>query len=103
MRVTHTEAETQAEGEAVSLQEAWCGTRSQDSRIMTWAEGTRSTAEPPRHPQFFFKKLIKGGIILDLQKSCKDSTESLHILFTRFHFMLINILHNHGTFVKIKN
>ena len=39
---THREAETQAEGEAGSLQGARHGTRSQVSRIMPWAEsGTK--------------------------------------------------------------
>ena len=42
------EVETQAEGEAGSMQGARHGTRSQDSRIMPWAEGRRQTAEPPR-------------------------------------------------------
>ena len=44
------EAETQAEGEAGSMQGAQCGTRSQDSRIAPWAKGRRQTAEPPRDP-----------------------------------------------------
>ena len=44
------DAETQAEGEAGSLQEALHGTRSQVSRIMLWAEGRHSTSEPPGHP-----------------------------------------------------
>ena len=43
-------AETQAEGEAGSTKGAQSGTRSQDPRITSWAEGRRSTAEPPRHP-----------------------------------------------------
>ena len=47
---THREAETQAEGEAGSMQGAQCGTRSQDPRIMTWAEGRYSIAELPRQP-----------------------------------------------------
>ena len=34
------EAETQAVGEAGSMQEAWRGTRSQVSRIRPWAEGS---------------------------------------------------------------
>ena len=38
-RETHREAETQAEGDAGSLQEARCGTRSWDSGITPWAEG----------------------------------------------------------------
>ena len=36
---THTEAETRAEGEAGSIQEAQHGTRSGVSRVMLWAEG----------------------------------------------------------------
>ena len=41
------EAETQAEGEAGSMQEAQRETRSQVSRIMPWAEGG---AKPLSHP-----------------------------------------------------
>ena len=53
------EAETQAEGEAGSMQGARCGTRSWDSRITPWAKGRRSTAEPPRDPHVcIFKNLI---------------------------------------------
>ena len=43
---TQREAETQAEGEAGSLWEAWGGTWSQDPRITTWAKGRCSTTEP---------------------------------------------------------
>ena len=43
-------AETEAEGKAGFSQGARCGTRSQDSRIIPWAEGRCPTAEPPRHP-----------------------------------------------------
>ena len=39
MRDREREAETQAEGEAGSMQGARCGTRSQDPRIMPWAGG----------------------------------------------------------------
>ena len=58
MRETHTEAETQAEGEVGSIQEAPRGTQSQDSRITPWAQGRCQTTEPPRDPLFlcyFFK------------------------------------------------
>ena len=44
------EAETEAEGEAGSLQGARCGTRSRDPGITPWAEGRHSTTEPPRRP-----------------------------------------------------
>ena len=36
---TQKEAETQADGEAGSMQGAWCGTPSQDCKITPWAEG----------------------------------------------------------------
>ena len=55
MRDTHTEAETQAEGEAGSLQEAWCRTQSQDPGITTWAQARCSTTEPPRCPVTLFQ------------------------------------------------
>ena len=45
------EAETQAEGEAGSTQGARRGPRPWVSRIAPWAEGRRSTAEPPRPPK----------------------------------------------------
>ena len=45
------EAETQAEGEAGSMQGDRCGTPSRDSGITPWAEGRYSTTEPPRHPK----------------------------------------------------
>ena len=41
------EAETQAEGEAGSMQGAGCGTPSRVSRITPWAEGG---AKPLSHP-----------------------------------------------------
>ena len=50
----HTEAETQAEGEAGSMQGAQCGTRSQDPRITSWAKGRRSTTEPPGRLKLIF-------------------------------------------------
>ena len=50
MRDTEREAETQAEGEAGSTQEAQCGTRSWDSGITPRAKGGCSTIEPHRRP-----------------------------------------------------
>ena len=47
MRDTEKEAETQAEGEAGSMQGARRGTRSRVSRITPWAEGK---AKPLGHP-----------------------------------------------------
>ena len=54
MRDTERKAETQAEGEAGSMQEARHGTRSRVSRITPRAKGS---AKPPSHqgcPAFYF-------------------------------------------------
>ena len=57
--VREREAETQAEGEAGSMQGARHGTRSRVSRTTPWAEGRRQTTEPPGLPEaFLFKKTI---------------------------------------------
>ena len=55
------EAETQAEGEAGSMQGARCGIRSQVSRIAPWAKGRRQTAAPPRDPSHYLsnKKVLR--------------------------------------------
>ena len=50
MRNTERGAETQAEGEAGTLQRARCGTQTRDPGIMTGVEGKCSTTEPPRCP-----------------------------------------------------
>ena len=50
MRDTQRQAETEAEGEAGSIQGSRCGTGSRDSRITPWAEGRRSTTEPLGRP-----------------------------------------------------
>ena len=58
------------------MQGGQCGTGSRDSRIMPWAEGRCSTAEPPRHPIpciFFFFLLF-----------CLYSTSAALIKFTSF-------------------
>ena len=54
MRDTEREAETQAGGKGGSLQGAWCKTWSWDPRVTPWAEGRRSTPEPPRWPHISF-------------------------------------------------
>ena len=69
MRDTQREAETQAKREAGSTQRAPCGTQSQDSRIMPWAEGRRSTTEPPRRPPDRFLKVNQGSCLLLLASS----------------------------------
>ena len=45
------EAETQAEGEAGSMQGARWGTRSRDPGVTPWAKGRCQTAESPGDPQ----------------------------------------------------
>ena len=62
MRDTEREAETQAEGEAGSMQGARCGTRSQDHRITPWAEGGAKLLIHPGCPHFFFKKIFQGSL-----------------------------------------
>ena len=44
------ETETQAEGEAGFMQGSRHGTQTRDPRVTPWAEGRRSTAEPPGVP-----------------------------------------------------
>ena len=44
------ERETQAKGEAGSMQGARRGSQSRDPRIMPWAEGRSQTTKPPRDP-----------------------------------------------------
>ena len=67
MRDTEREAETQAEGETGSLWGARCGTRSWDSRIMPWAQGRYSTAEPPRCPNTLIWKAIPSKTYHDFK------------------------------------
>ena len=62
MKDTQREAETQAEGEAGSPQEARCGTRFWDSGIMPWAKGRCSVTEPPTRPSIFFKDFILSNL-----------------------------------------
>ena len=58
MKDTESEVETQAEGEAGSLQGPWCGTQSRDPRVTPWVQGRRSTMEPPRGSFCIVTKLI---------------------------------------------
>ena len=74
MRDTQRKAETQAEGEAGSMQGAWRGTRSWDPGVTPWAAGRCSTAEPPRaapeNPSWWnrvgehLRRLNSGGSLL---------------------------------------
>ena len=52
------EAETQAEGEAGSMQGAQCGTRSQDSKITPWAEGGAKPLSHHSGPLGLLKLLV---------------------------------------------
>ena len=51
------EVETQAEGEAGSMQGAWHGIQSQVSRITPWTEGGAKPLSHPGCPHFLFFKL----------------------------------------------
>ena len=75
-------------GRSRSLQGAWCGTRSQDPEIMTWAKGRCSTTEPPRCPSNHFSMsfalcLTNGSIILkpDISHVCSKAGFSWSYLF----------------------
>ena len=62
MRDTEKEAETQAEGEAGSLQGARCRTWIWDPGVTPWAQGRCQTAAPPRDPWFFlFDGMVLGS------------------------------------------
>ena len=79
MRDTHREAETQAGGEAGSMQGARCGTRSRDSRITPWAEGRRQTAQPPRDPP------LCTILVIDLSLKL---FQNLKLFFLRFYLFI---------------
>ena len=76
MRDTEREAESQAEGEAGSLWGAWCRTRSQDPRIMSWVKGKCSTTEPPRCPMYTLFLSIYHH--LPISKIVTDKTNMFH-------------------------
>ena len=66
MKDTEREAETQAEGEAG-------GTRSQDPGVTPWAEGRRSSAEPPGRPEsFLFNAQLYRCLFWTLGKTIFD-------------------------------
>ena len=78
---TQREAETKAGGEAGSM----CGTRSQDSKNMCWAEGRHLTVEPPRHPKVNILKYIVNICI-------SWYTFFAHFPFDFVYYWIINIL-----------
>ena len=106
MRDPEREAETQAEGEAGSLQGAWCGTQSRDHRITPWAKGRRATTEPPRRAYnpilkysiafivnwhyVHFKVFLNKSTWFDIQKnvSCIDSEGFIY--YSDGHLVAIN-------------
>ena len=59
MRDIERETDTQAEGEAVSMQGARCGTWSWVSRITPWAEGGAKPLSHPGCPTISFKNKTK--------------------------------------------
>ena len=61
MRDTQREAETQAEGEAGSMQGAQHGTRFPVSRMRPWAEGSAKSLSYPGCPRFRFYNVYKSG------------------------------------------
>ena len=68
MRDTDRKAETQAEGEAGSLQGARCGTQSQVSRITPWAKGSDKPLSHPGCPQ---KDISKSMSSLGKEPLCQ--------------------------------
>ena len=61
MRDTQREAETQAEGEAGSMQGAQRRTRSRDPRVTPWAEGGVKLLSHPGCPSYYFLRLLVPG------------------------------------------
>ena len=75
MKGTDRERDTQAEGEAGSMQGARCGTGSWDSRIRPWAEGSTKLLSHPEIPKFLklrdiLKILYKQGKSRCLRREC---------------------------------
>ena len=60
MRDTESEreAETQAEGEAGSIQGAWCETWSCNPRIITWAKADAQPLSHPSIPDYYLLNII---------------------------------------------
>ena len=63
MIVTQREAETQAEGEAGSMQGARRGIQSRVSRIAPWAKGRHQTAAPPRDPCAIINTVFPNNVL----------------------------------------
>ena len=62
--------DTQAKGEACSLQRAWCRTSSQDPRIMPWARGRCSTVGHPGVPGGFNLKIPIWTVFVSFFQVC---------------------------------
>ena len=82
MRDTEGEAETQAEGEADRV---WCGTRSQNPRIMTWAKVRCSITEPPRLPREWFIYFVLLLGCWQAEARIKVAQSYLGYIFQRFY------------------
>ena len=73
MTDTEREAETQAEGEAGSMQGAWWGTWSQDPGTTTWAKERCSTTEPPRCPSLvLYLLLLSTNLTREVPQICES-------------------------------
>ena len=106
-RLREREAETQAEGEAGSMQGAWRGIRSWVSRIRPPANGRRQTPVPPRDPTFqippywfslcWVYQLLKS--IVEVSSITNDflitSHSSLRFCLTYFDCFYVHILCAH--------
>ena len=77
MRDPEREAETQAEGEAVSMQVARSGTRSRVPRIRPWAKGRAKLLSHPGYPlKSFFQDCFAGCWFTDMPKTVSTLEEA---------------------------
>ena len=92
MRDTHTEAETQGEGETGSTQGAQHGTRSRGSRIMPWAKGRLQTTELPRDPSITFFILKKESWKTGERRQCswldRENFWKIFLIVKHWNFFL---------------
>ena len=84
MRDTERGAQTQAEGEAGSMQGARCGTQSRVSRITPWAEGGTKPLSHPGCPEDNLRNFVSGSnfrekqgknIVFILKEKYKDTAK----------------------------
>ena len=92
---TQRERQTQAEGEAGSLQGARCRTRSQDAGTMTRAKDRCSTTEPPRCPNILYivvHQLWEWCVEISIYNYICFTLESLKILSTYVNFVAYDLI-----------